>query len=112
MQLYRSMGDTPRGVLGAGLLALVLAGAPVGVIEAQARPSTPSMSCSQAAALVRSKGAVVLNTSSTTYDRYVRDVSFCAGSEQLKPEWVATRDVPQCFIGYTCIVPDRNNWIH
>lgn len=111
MQLYRFAGPRSRTALRAGLAAVLIAGAQMGAVPALARPSTPAMSCAQAAALVKSRGAVVLNTSTTTFDRYVRDVRFCSGAEQLKPEWVATRDTPQCFIGYTCIVPDRNNWI-
>lgn len=76
---------------------------------AQARPDTLAMSCSQAAALVAGQGAIVLATGPNLFDRYVREIRFCSGAEQLKPEWVKTRDNPQCFIGYTCYVPTRDN---
>jgi len=92
-----------------GAVAAGLAMAVAGTAQAQ-RPATPSMSCSAAAALVAQRGAIVLTTGPNTYDRYVRDLSFCAGSEELKPEWVRTRDKAQCFIGYTCFVPSRDNF--
>lgn len=111
MQLFRLVGREPHAFTRAGIAALLVAAAQMGAVEAQARPNTQTMSCAQAASLVRSKGAVVLDTSANTYDRYVSEVRFCSGPEQLKPEWVATRDAPKCFIGYTCVVPDRNNWI-
>ncbi|MFS8036998.1 hypothetical protein ACI7BZ_08535 [Xanthobacter sp. AM11] len=77
---------------------------------AQARPDTLTMTCAQAAALVTSSGAIVLGTGPNIFDRYVREIRFCSGAEQLKPEWVKTRDNPQCFIGYTCFVPSRDNF--
>jgi hypothetical protein len=77
--------------------------------QAQARPDTLALSCREAAALVNRGGAVVLGTGPNIYDRYVREIRFCSGAEQLKAEWVKTRDNPQCFIGYTCYVPSRDN---
>lgn len=74
---------------------------------ALAMPNTTQMSCAQAAGLVKQKGAVVLATSPTLYDRYVLDLGYCVYDQQLKPEWVPTRDNPQCFIGYTCYDPSR-----
>ncbi|MDI4655789.1 hypothetical protein [Xanthobacter autotrophicus] len=78
-------------------------------IQAQARPNTLALSCREAAALVNGSGAVVLGTGPNIYDRYVSQIRFCSGAEQLKAEWVKTRDNPQCFIGYTCYVPSRDN---
>lgn len=86
-------------VMAAGLAAL--AG------PAAAQTQSRSFTCSQAAALVQSKGEVVLATSPTLYDRYVRDQSFCVYDQATRPEWVPTRDNPQCFIGYSCYVPSR-----
>lgn len=74
---------------------------------AQGMARSTEMTCAQAAALIQQKGAVVLATSPSLYDRYVRDLSFCEYSMQLKPEWVPTRDKAQCFIGYTCFEPSR-----
>lgn len=69
---------------------------------AQSRPSTPSMNCGQARQIVLSNGAAVLGTGQFTYDRYVRDRSFCEFNEVLEPAWVPTRDTPKCPIGYRC----------
>ncbi|MDI4663205.1 hypothetical protein K9U40_02450 [Xanthobacter autotrophicus] len=89
--------------------ALALAALMSGPVLAQARPDTLAMSCRDAAALVNARGAVVLGTGPNIYDRYVREIRFCSAAEQLKPEWVKTRDNPQCFVGYTCYVPSRDN---
>ncbi|WP_457090026.1 hypothetical protein [Microvirga sp. P5_D2] len=69
---------------------------------AQSRPFTPNLSCNQARQIVFSHGAAVLGTGQYTYDRYVRDLSFCEFNEILDPAWVPTRDTPQCPIGYRC----------
>ena len=60
------------------------------------------MSCSQAAGLVASSGAIVLGTGGYTYDRFVTDERFCLRSETTDPAWVAAGDTPQCFVGYRC----------
>jgi hypothetical protein len=80
------------------LLALTSASA----VQAQQRPFTPSLSCGQAQQIVLSRGAAVLGTGANTYDRYVRDRSFCQVSEYLENAWVPTRDTPQCPVGYRC----------
>ena len=82
-------------------LALILAMAP-SVAFAQARPMTPGMDCAAARQLVGRAGAIVLGTGPNTYDRYVRDRSFCQIAEILDPAWVPTRDVAQCPVGYRC----------
>lgn len=73
-------------------------------------PRTLSMSCNQTVKLVAKSGAIVLRTGENTYDRYVRDLQFCDLGDSLRPEWVPTRDNPQCFIGYTCYLPHIDNW--
>lgn len=83
------------------VLALVFSVAAAGV-QAQQRPFTPSLSCGQAQQIVVSRGAAVLSTGTYTYDRFVRDRSFCEINEFIEPVWVPTRDSPQCFIGYRC----------
>jgi hypothetical protein len=83
--------------------ALVLAlSALATAAQAQQRPMTPIMGCAQAQQLVLRNGAIVLGTGTYTYDRYVRDLSFCQIDESLRAAWVPTRDTPQCFVGYTC----------
>ncbi|MFG1395497.1 hypothetical protein [Roseixanthobacter pseudopolyaromaticivorans] len=88
-----------------GLSLLLLC---AGVSAACARPASYKMSCAATAGLVQSRGAALLDTSPTTFDRYVRDITFCMPGEALRPEWVRTRDNPQCFVGYTCYEPERD----
>ncbi|OYX14805.1 MAG: hypothetical protein B7Z15_02735, partial [Rhizobiales bacterium 32-66-8] len=76
-------------------------------VPAHARPASYALSCAAASGLVARQGAVVMDTSRTTFDRYVRDVRFCMPGQALRPQWVQARDTPQCFIGYTCFDPDR-----
>jgi hypothetical protein len=80
------------------LIALSFASSAV----AQNRPFTPSMTCDQTRGLVYARGAVVLGTGTYTYDRYVRDQSFCEINETIDPRYIPTRDTPQCFVGYVC----------
>ncbi|MFG1359641.1 hypothetical protein [Xanthobacter pseudotagetidis] len=87
----------------AGATLLLAAGA--GAEEAITKSS--SLTCAQAAQLVQTRGAVVMATSPTLYDRYVRDQRFCLYDQQLRPEWVPTRDVKQCYVGFTCFEPFR-----
>ncbi len=75
-----------------------------------ARPNTTTLSCAAAGALVARAGGIVLDTSSTTFDRFVHDRRFCLPDEALRPAFVSTRDTPQCFIGYTCYEPERGHW--
>jgi hypothetical protein len=86
-----------KPVLLAALLALVVTSA-----DAQTRPSTQNLTCGQAAGLVASRGAIVMNTGRTTYDRFVASRRFCLYGELLEPVWAPTRDVAQCFVGYRC----------
>lgn len=83
------------------LLSAVLALAATGAL-AQPRPSTQAMTCGQTQGLVAARGAVVLNTSPTTYDRIVAARAFCQINETIEPVWAPARDTPQCPIGYRC----------
>jgi hypothetical protein len=76
---------------------------------AQGRPSTTTMTCRAAGALVAQQGAIVLSTGPQTYDRYVRSGNFCPTGLFPRPAFVATRDNPQCDIGFYCtgMRPDR-----
>jgi hypothetical protein len=75
---------------------------------AQGRPSTLAMSCTQARALVAASGAIVLGTGPHTYDRFVRDQSFCSIGETTQPVWERTADVAQCPIGFRCRLVGEN----
>ena len=72
---------------------------------AQARPLSTAMSCRQAAGMVHARGALVLGTGVHTYDRFVRDRSFCEITEYIEPGFAPTLDHAQCFVGYTCKEP-------
>ena len=80
------------------LLAFVLMGTGL----AHARPQSPARSCAANRQSVLANGAVVLGTGGYTYDRFVRDRSFCQFDEIADPAWVPARDTPQCFVGYRC----------
>lgn len=76
---------------------------------AQGRPDSATMTCGQTAALVRQRGALILGTGPLIYDRYVSDRGQCAATQQTKQAFVATRDNPSCFVGFTCIEPDHTD---
>ena len=76
---------------------------------AQNRPSTRAMTCRQAAALVHMHGAIGLGTGGHTYDRFVRDRSFCQITEYTERALVPTRDTPACPVGYRCYEPGRGD---
>ena len=69
---------------------------------AQGRPVSTTLTCSRAAGLVASQGALVLGTGVYTYDRYVSGPNYCVRGEPTEPAWVPTLDNPQCFVGYLC----------
>jgi hypothetical protein len=80
-----------------------------GAALAQRGLESQAMSCAHAAALVRQHGAVLLHTGGGTYDRYVRDQGFCTREQTTEPARVPTRDDPQCFVGYRCVI---NSYTH
>jgi hypothetical protein len=89
-----------------GLSALMLTAL---ASAAVARPSTTDMTCAQARNVVLRQGGVVLGTGGQTYDRFVRDRSFCEPTEIGKRAFVPSRDTPQCFVGYTCYEPGQSD---
>ncbi|BAU93640.1 hypothetical protein MPPM_5035 [Methylorubrum populi] len=90
------------------LAAAALLAAGSGSALAQ-RPSTTNLTCAQARALVTRQGAAVLGTGGPTYDRFVRDRSFCEATEIGRRAFVPTRDTPGCFVGFTCYEPGRGD---
>ncbi|MFH6783919.1 MULTISPECIES: hypothetical protein [Methylobacterium] len=89
------------------LAALALAATSAAAL-AQGRPSTLAMTCGQARSFLAAQGAAVLGTGGYTYDRYVRDRSFCEPTQVTRNAVVPTRDTPECLVGYRCIEPGRN----
>jgi hypothetical protein len=69
---------------------------------AQGRPSTTTMTCTAAHSLVVHQGAIVLGTGGQTYERIVRDTSFCQHGQKLRPYFAPTRDNGSCYVGDYC----------
>ena len=88
------------------VLALLL-GVMTTAAFSQPRPSTTTRSCSANRQSVANTGAIVLGTGGPTYDRFVRNRSFCQFDEAAEPAWVPSRDTPSCFVGYRCTSRDR-----
>jgi hypothetical protein len=99
--LHPSIQQSESRNMKIAVLFLTLAGLSTSVM-AQPATTTLSMTCDQARRIVAAQGAFVLHTSPTTYDRYVRDSSFCDRSSMVQPAWVRTADTAQCHIGGVC----------
>jgi hypothetical protein len=72
-------------------------------VLAQGRPLTTAMACSQAQSLVTTQGSVGLNTSATSYYRYVASGAYCASGETPGPGWALIMDAPRCLVGSRCV---------
>ena len=73
-----------------------------GTGAAEARPFLPGMSCADAKGVVASNGAIALDTSAATFERFVVDRRYCGNDEYTNPAVAQTRDSPDCVIGYVC----------
>ena len=93
-----------KGLIAISLFMLV-AGA-----QAQARPSTMDLPCTANRELVFARGEVVLGTGGKTYDRFVRDRTFCDVTEYAQSAFVPSRETPVCFVGYRCKQGPRELW--
>lgn len=78
--------------------------------QAQTRPSTVDMSCGASRHLVLTRGAIVLGTGGFTYDRFVRDQTFCDVTEYAQAAYVPSRETPVCFVGFRCKQGPRDLW--
>ncbi len=83
------------------LTVLALAAATTSA-SAQVGPPTSQRTCGANRKLVMREGAVVLDTSPTTYARFVRSGAECLVDQFPEPAWVPSSNNPQCFIGYRC----------
>lgn len=90
-------------------IVALIAAALAGPATAQGRPDSAAMTCGQALALVRQRGALVLATGPLVYDRYVSDRGLCAPTQRTRQAFVATRDDPVCFVGFTCLEPEAHD---
>jgi hypothetical protein len=86
-------------------ISMIIAGA-----QAQTRLSTVTMPCNASRQIVFARGAVVLGTGGQTYDRFVRDRSFCDVTEYAQTAYVPSLDAFQCFVGYRCKQGPRELW--
>jgi hypothetical protein len=84
------------------LLALSALAVAASAAMAQVGPPTSQQTCSANRQLVLKDGAVVLDTSSFTYARFVRSSAECLVDQFPEPAWVPSSNNPQCFIGYRC----------
>ena len=91
------------------LLRLILASLTIVPLAAgpalAARPDLRRMSCAQAQDMVADRGAVVMTTGRFTYQRFVSHQRYCDRWEGIAPALSATRDKPQCLVGYICREP-------
>jgi hypothetical protein len=70
------------------------------------RYNAASMSCGEVRATIARDGAAIVRyrsarTGAQLYGRYVRDVRFCASSEQPEPTYITTIDTNSCPV-YEC----------
>lgn len=94
-----------RFLKAACLGAVLLGGMSFGASAQEGMPNTRTMSCADVQALVAKRGAVMLATGPNTYDRYVRDNSYCSYPDQVNPEWVPTLNGSCNVGGGTCWDP-------
>lgn len=79
-------------MLGAGLVPAL----------AQDMPNSLDMTCSQASALVKERGQVVIATGPNIFSRYVADPDSCDAERTGVPGWIQTKDQAQCLVGFFC----------
>ncbi|MER2269637.1 hypothetical protein [Methylobacterium oxalidis] len=90
-------------------LALMLGIATTMPAIGQNRSVTARMTCNDVMRLVKTEGAIVLNTGPGP-ERVVRDRSFCEFTEIAELRFAPTRDNPQCPVGYRCREPGFEDW--
>ena len=84
------------------LLAISALALTASAVTAQVGPPTSQRTCGANRQLVIKEGAVVLDTSPSTYARFVRSGAECLIGQFPEPAWVPSSNNPQCFIGYRC----------
>ncbi|GLS43165.1 hypothetical protein [Methylobacterium brachythecii] len=92
------------------LLTSTLALAQVAPAAAQQRLATNRMTCTDAKALVKQDGDVVLATGPGLSERIVADRGYCELTEIAELRFVPTRDNLQCPVGYRCKAPEFEDW--
>lgn len=91
-------------VFGAALASSIASAA----LAQQGMPDTRAMTCTEVQGLMGRSGAALLRTGENTYNRYVRDVSFCPRGDVVKPDWVPTKN-GACYVGGICWDPSTDS---
>ncbi|MFD1696379.1 hypothetical protein [Roseibium aestuarii] len=89
-------------------LALITATVLIMQTAAEARPLVQSMSCAAATAMVDQAGSIVMDTSPTTFERFVSGQAFCAYELVAEPAFTSTSDLTDCPIGFICQPRNEN----
>ncbi|MBV8564659.1 MAG: hypothetical protein JO366_18350 [Methylobacteriaceae bacterium] len=71
-------------------------------VFAETKLYASTLPCATAAHLVQYRGSAIVATGGATFDRIVRDASFCQRTQSLEGAFLTTADRPACFIGYRC----------
>ena len=79
------------------------------VMAQSSRPALHAMTCSAASSLIQSRGAAVVDTGPTTFERLVSNEGFCLRGETAIPYFTPTRDNRTCMAGYEC--RDIKEWV-
>jgi len=61
------------------------------------------MTCSQAQALVKKSGSIVMSTGPTTFEKFVSNGSYCMPqTSQVRAKFAPTKDDQKCAVGFRC----------
>ncbi len=93
--------------LSIALAACLIIALAVASASAQARLDAPSSTCAALQGQIQQLRAAVVTTGPYLFKMYYADPSFCRGTRRAVPNYIATRDQRQCFIGYTCAQSDH-----
>jgi hypothetical protein len=78
-----------------------------GPLYAQARLDAATFTCAGLQATMQRLQSAVVTTGPYLFDRYVATQTGCGLRRNAVPVYVATRDQPQCFLGYRCAQSNR-----
>jgi hypothetical protein len=76
--------------------------------SAQTRLDAPSSTCAALQASLARLGGALVSTGPFLYDFYFANQSGCGIRRRPAPSYAATKDNPQCFIGYRCVESQRD----
>ena len=85
-------------------VAVVISGLSTLPAASQARVNSLNLSCSQAKAVVKQRGVVIMSTGSRIYERVVSNRRYCEIGEQTEAYRTSTADTRSCNVGKKCKV--------